>query len=122
MREIKFRVWNKRLKELLKVDKIKFDKKDKIKSVHTGIGISGEVDEIELLQFTGLKDKNGKEIYEGDIIKHNELTGYCVIEWKKLCWCLKHIGWNSVGLRQYNSSEMKVIGNIHENPELLKNG
>lgn len=70
---------------------------------------------IELLQFTGLLDKNGKEIYEGDICKNG--GGKTIIEWD-----------NEVAGFDFTNSEgavlsgdlFEVIGNVYENPELLK--
>ena len=78
-----------------------------------------------LMQYVGLKDKNGKEIYEGDIIRHtNEEachTPYEVPEMTPSNWeCLLGIGdgeWDEGG-DQY--SNIEIIGNIHENPNLLK--
>ena|SRR3990167_7654644 len=63
------------------------------------------------MQSTGLLDKNGKEIYEGDVIKWGEELGLRVeIKWNE----------NSQGWTPYINNESEIIGNIHENPELLK--
>lgn len=63
------------------------------------------------MQYTGLKDKTGKEIYEGDIldIKYNYIGKVAVI--------FKRGEYN---ISRYNLDKCKVIGNIHENPELLE--
>ncbi len=84
--------------------------------------------ECELMQFTGLKDKNGKDIYEGDIIHsatwgtHSKaLNPHHVVEWKGVGW--KATGYNGqikvspdLGVKR----DFEVIGNIYETPELLK--
>ena len=77
------------------------------------------------MQFTGLKDKNGKEIYEGDIVKTNETFSKNII--KKVEWIIKISGWNihpeHIGKKpteKMHCSHLEVIGNIYENPELLK--
>ncbi len=87
----------------------------------------------ELMQYTGLKDKNGKEIYEGDIVEH--FGGYKWIA--KVVW--HNTGWYNLGWEEeYHDDDtgehdpahwqhhilssydtIRVIGNIHENPELL---
>ena len=72
-----------------------------------------------LMQFTGIKDKNGEDIYEGDIFQDEE-DGYCdFVEWDN-----EHCGWTThqwfLPSEFKKLQEMEVIGNIYENPELLK--
>lgn len=76
----------------------------------------------ELMQYTGLKDKNGKEIYEGDIIKIDDSIG--VIVWDRVRWAIAsgEIG-NYHGYDYFTSEimgEIEVIGNIYENPNYTK--
>lgn len=124
-REIKFRVWNGSKMEpqvmagwLGAFYVAGMDEKDKacMSSFNT---IYGEL--APVMQYTGLKDKNGVEIYEGDILE--EEPGYLFevvwcAEWAKfkLQWRTKatqYPEWNR-GIR------MAIIGNIYQNPELLK--
>ena len=85
--------------------------------------ITAYPDEIELMQSTGLKDKNGKEIFEGDI-----LYGYAGEDFWEIVefdteegkWIRKDIWYNSkLGLSE-NNEFMEIVGNIYENPELLE--
>jgi len=79
---------------------------------------TSELNDCVALQYTGLNDKNGKEIYEGDIIhlKFSELNANLVVKWDKYMG-LKYYngGWTSL---VHVDTHGEVIGNIFENPEL----
>ena len=115
MREIKFRVW--------------FQNKISLLEDHVYITcISGELvvgEEINdwgfdeyrgaiLMQYTGLKDKNGKEIYEGDIVRTDCGTKYV----RFIEGIFVATSDSNYSLNQFD--ELEVIGNIYENPEMLK--
>lgn len=75
-----------------------------------------------LMQYTGLNDKNGKEIYEGDIFKDADGSLFKVsYDVEELIYIVNCIGedysWN---ISRFKTDEFEVIGNIYENPELLK--
>ncbi len=71
------------------------------------------VSDCVLMQFTGLRDKNGQEIYEGDIVAWHQFK--ITVEWNPM---EARFGFpTEYSLRQH---EVEIIGNIHENPELLK--
>ena len=67
-----------------------------------------------LMQFTGLLDKNGKEIYEGDVIKEKHCTSYVIFEEGRF-----QLHQNSGNYVVQNTQYYEIIGNIYENPELL---
>ena len=123
----KFRAWHKTWEEMGKVKRVRFDDEGNVITVlFEGkiLGVDTHIDEIELMQSTGLKDKNGKEVFVGDIIK---CTRGCPHE----VYIEKEYGGTYIGgmpaiylkgIREgYAWTEHEeVIGNIYENPELLE--
>lgn len=77
-------------------------------------------------QYTGLTDKNGKKIFEGDIIVITDAYGNKVtytVEYKPTAFCVSQLGVNySTYLGDFNNGkyEIEIIGNIYDNPELLE--
>jgi len=73
-----------------------------------------------LMQFTGLHDKNGKEVYEGDIVKtvDRQEKEARVIEWKVECG--DDYEFTGFSISDFNIKYDEVIGNIYENPNLIK--
>src|SRR3990167_4744012 len=118
-REIKFRAWD--VKKKLMVEGKDF-------YISTNVGAPAvvmiadpylmplfeQIDEIYLMQYTGLKDKNGKEIYEGDIVKRKDSSGVFEIAEVQFRRGRYNIG-------DYDPTYgWTIIGNIYENSELLK--
>ncbi|EAC8015059.1 hypothetical protein BE876_08940 [Listeria monocytogenes] len=144
MRAIGFRAFVKRKKKMLPVTDLCFNETE-------AVGVSGcgnakctlcvdwySFDDVVLMQYTGLKDKNGKKIFEGDVVTAfsniNKYTDsfagdveptFCItsIVYDGACFKTTYKGEPSYVLNQNGSSlvkHMEVIGNIHENPELLE--
>lgn len=79
----------------------------------------GKSKTVILEQYTGLKDKNGKDIYEGDIVKGDYFKGSWTVFFWEGCFTLKPYATDTMA--NYNCPySIEVIGNIHENPDLLK--
>lgn len=76
------------------------------------------IDDEYLMQSTGLIDKKGKEIFEGDVVKCNGLLG--TIESFKAMWICSFVKYNNYQKVGFFAQEIEVVGNIYENPELLE--
>lgn len=74
-----------------------------------------------VMQFTGIKDKNGKEIYEGDIFQDEEDGAYNFVEWNDYFGGWGTNEWFLPKDLVEQAPYLEVIGNIYENPELLNN-
>jgi len=132
MGDIKFRAWHKKAKyiipwgDLIKVLEGKqigcvgkpLD--ERTREYYSYVGNLFAWLDIELMQYTGLKDKNGKEIYEGDIVKFE--GDCCEVYFQKGSFAfephpMKYNLFHDLTDNQMN--KLKVIGNIYETPELL---
>ena len=122
----KFRAWHKTWEELGEVERIRFDDEGNVSTVLVigkSFGANIYIDQIELMQSTGLHDKNGKEIFEGDIVKmakdvYSDPTYYEVIRHRGGAYRLES---NQHGCELWlRHTNCEVIGNIYENPELLE--
>lgn len=143
MREIKFRAWDSKLKYMfydgdtdgmknttypvsvtnkgvIYCEKGKWGRENEVRDKNGEVGYKQwEYDkyhwQVELMQYTGLKDKNGKEIYEGDVVNYfGHYLG--VVEWKDSGFWV----YESQASRYSITDNMEVIGNIYENQELLE--
>ena len=126
MREIKFRAWLKRRKTkiMCKVTMIDFDlKRAYLVDTKRGIELGWyDFDEIELMQYTGLKDNNYDEIYEGDIVEIlTEVEEYGVVKFEDGAFYVEADGFRVNFYDNIRGGDVLVIGNIYENKELLGN-
>ena len=137
MREIKFRVWCKQYEEFIQFNKMGFLEDGSLWYIQGVDENEKEIDppyfenqnDWELMQYAGLKDKNGVEIFDGDIVssidfEHNrEYKGIVVFDRGGFRVALQikefkfKLPFNSF---EENESSLQVLGNIYENPELLE--
>ena len=143
MREIKFRAWDGRqIQDVWGMDEFSLYFNDG--EPEDGIYGRGEPtvtrdarSVYELMQYTGLKDKNGVEIYESDIVKYTGRVFLAKQECFEVCYFREYgaygmlyngrpVGWDGPSIKyepyfltNYHTKKMEVIGSIYENPELL---
>ena len=124
-REIKFRAWHKDAEKMADVTSFSnMDYKDKndYKYVVTTLKVKNDdvcwkYRNIILMQYTGLKDKNGVEIYEGDILKTTK--GMRVVTYDLGCFYVK-LGSSKYRVGGWDTYSIEVIGNIYEHENLIK--
>lgn len=122
MKAIKFRIW--------RLDKKEWENGIAMSS-HTGELITNHNEDFVVLQFTGLKDRNGKDIYESDILRLTPLD----LQDENLPSIIGHVIWDDENARfimrdtksphihsvsSVYAHRLEVLGNAHENPDLLK--
>ena len=122
MRTTKFRAWLTESKYMIEHNIIDFNDFLHKTNLDGSINLSYCGDDI-LMQFTGLHDKNGKEIFEGEILYNNDRKENCVVKYdeEKAMFIVEYLEskdkftlWESISNLYYS------VGNIHETPELLK--
>ena len=130
MREIKFRAWDRRTNEMyypkaLVTETLKYDNSTMaVADLDYGYEIQETIND-PLMEYTGLVDKNGTEIYEGDIVSLVEDTNFFIVEWNTAhaCFTLKEISILTY-YRNFNNIvdkfNLEIVGNIYENSDLLK--
>ncbi|EAC3826485.1 hypothetical protein D0533_08030 [Listeria monocytogenes] len=122
MREIEFRAWDKEVKEM--------DYNPSVieiwqnKPINEQFRLESE-EKLVWMQYTGLKDKNSKKIFEGDIV---DITVYDRLDWSSIkgkvvflngTWLVEDVGHFAITL-QSETNEIEIIGNVHENLGLLE--
>ena len=140
-KEIKFRVWDKIRKQMVILDylwlcneynslcfsKEKWKHKYESKPIEEWpLEMDEDPDHFEIMQYTGLKDKNGIEIYEGDILKHPKISELLpwLISYYDGGVVLQNMGFDNylysdkIPLHQNSCSEREIIGNIYENTKI----
>lgn len=121
MRELKFRAWDLEFKEMITEDLMISSSGDLYCNYKTGAIKAFPTGTYEIMEYTGFKDKNNKEIYEGDIFKSSGEYRWSEVKFEEGKFII-----NLRGARRFDLCELfeghdrpEVIGNIFENPELL---
>ena len=132
MREIKFRAWSICMNRFLDLTMLEIKNGEVVGIYDDGDYIGLDKSDITIMQYTGLIDKYGMEIYEGDIVSFVDITdtenGYSesncigVVRWDKRTVSFDVTNRLSAKPYEVMDEECAVIGNVYENPELLEVG
>lgn len=141
MREIKYKAWDKKDKVVRDVVGMSFYHESVSVDIEYGKYLQDDIKRFELMQYTGLKDKNDVEIYEGDVIKTRLNRIYRIVHtdgvdigcnageyeyWVSgfvpaaIDGVIDNSGESEFGYDQFVTGECEVIGNIYEHPHLLE--
>jgi len=115
MKQIKFRAFDKKTKKIFPVSALHSNGAVHIDVYPDSKAEYKNADEVELMQFTGLHDKNGKEIYEGDICRYDNDFRFEVV-FRKGSFCAPT---SKNAFVIFDETQSEIIGNIYESPELL---
>jgi len=116
--DIRFRAYNKNAKDFIRDDQGQISIFDLIAwARYATVNKLKNINHLIVQQSTGLLAKNEKEICDGDIIKHTD--GVSKVEWDNLGWTARTKGGNNAFIWDWGN-KIKIIGNIFENPELIK--
>jgi hypothetical protein len=111
-RAIKFRAWDNTLKQWSRA----FDMDNAGEVYPAATPHQGE---IVIMQYTGLEDRHGREIYEGDIVLRHKVNGASSRKFR-IKWIPREAGFDQLrSMDGKQTKSLEVIGNIYENPELL---
>lgn len=134
MKDLQFRLWDKKRGEMINLRPAELSN---VQGAHIALAFeeyghtrsdeTERIEDYELMQFTGLRDKNGKEIFEGHICKRNGKIYLIECEENSLILCMNEIskrrnhgkGTGNVIFHNTALLDSEIIGNIYENPELL---
>lgn len=123
----KFRAWHRELGRMMLIKNMYFQdgsvEELELNDTVMNDYITAYPDEIELMQSTGLKDKNGQEIFEGDILKSNKYITSVFYEDGAYCVKFRRTPNTTVTMNVISFIEKyktRIVGNIYENPELLE--